>query len=73
MPIPPELKVYVNVLGQPTDDTYGETQITVPAKDKDRASFLTHCEQFFRNANRTADADKFHQAIKQTPQDPSDD
>jgi hypothetical protein len=67
-----EITVYVNAVNTTAAD-YGWTDIRIPPDDKDRAEFLANCEEFYKSKGRTADADKFHQAIKQTPLDPTDD
>jgi len=60
-----EITVYVEAF--PEKANFGDTTITLPEKDADRAAFLQNCENFFKGKNRPEDAAKFHQAIAQTP------
>ena len=66
MPIPKEITVYVEA-NNPGTETYGDTNRVIPEKDPDRREFLMSCRNFFNAADRPEDADKFYQAVKQTP------
>lgn len=63
-----QITVYVQAL--PGDPNFGDTSITIPENDPDRAEFLETCEEFFIGKDRKQDADKFYQAVKQTPSTP---
>jgi hypothetical protein len=73
MPTPEQLTVYVDVLAHEDSPEYGQTLITIPKDDPNRAGFLANCEIYFKGVARVADASKFAQAAKQTPWDASDD
>jgi hypothetical protein len=60
-----QITVYVQAI--PGKPDFGDTQIIIPETDENRQEFLEKCEQFFKSKNRPQDADKFHQAIAQTP------
>jgi hypothetical protein len=62
-----EITVWVNAF--PEDAGFGDTVITIKEDDADRAEFLEQCEAFFKARDRAAEADRFHQAIMQTPSD----
>lgn len=68
-----DLTVYVNVTSPVESNQYGETSIVIKKDDPHRSGYLKSCEDFFKINGRAADADKFYQARKQTPWDPSDD
>ena len=57
------------VEARPEAPNFGQTTITIEETDPDRAEFLTVCESFFRENDRPEVADRFHQAIAQTPSD----
>src|SRR5262245_36139001 len=59
-----QITVWVNAYPEQAD--FGLTTITIPENDEDRAEYLETCEKFFKDKNRPADADKFHQAVRQT-------
>lgn len=61
-----EITVYVEAVN-PGTPTYGNTNIVVPEEDKDRSDFLMNCREFFIARGRQPDADKFYQAVSQTP------
>jgi hypothetical protein len=60
-----QITVYVEAF--PEKPNFGDTTIPLPETDPDRAEYLESCENFFKGKNRPQDADKFHQAINQTP------
>lgn len=62
-----EVTCYVEAV--PGKPDFGLTTITIQEKDPDRAEFLTKCREFFLSKNRPAEADRFYQAVSQTPSD----
>lgn len=61
-----EITVYVEA-NNPSTPTFGDTNIVIPETDNDRADFLMECREFFLTRDRKEDADKFYQAVSQTP------
>jgi len=59
------ISVYVSAL--PGAPDFGDTTITLPEVDEDRADFLMSCRNFFIDRQRPADAEKFYDAVAQTP------
>jgi hypothetical protein len=63
---------YVEVQ-DPTSQDYGITIATWPPKDKDRATILQGIANLYLGLNRPNDAQRFSQAVNQTPWTTSDD
>jgi hypothetical protein len=63
---------YVEVQ-DPTSADYGLTTATWPPNDKDRAGVLQAITTFYQSKGRLEDAQRFSQAINQTPWTKEDD
>lgn len=68
-----ELTVYVDAVSPESSKQYGETSIVIPKDDTHRNGLLKCCQDFCTANGRPQDAEKFKQAIKQTPWDDADD
>ena len=69
MPTEKQITVYVEAVN-PSAPNFGDTNIVIPETDPDRADFLMSCRTFFLDQERPADAQKFYDAVKQTPSTP---